>query len=394
MTPAARAAAVLLLALLAGCGGAAAPGPPWDPSGVEAALPDVAAALDEDSGQQALDLLNRHALDGPLPDGAEHLRARALTRLKRTQEARAAWERQLQAHSGDGRGHALLALMLLDAGETDEAAPHLEAALALAGRDPATQCAAGRAALLRHEDETASRHFRDALTAEPFGAHAADAHRALAEIAAHAGTARQPEAAEHRQAADRIDRLREQLAACRQRLLAHPRDVEAAYGVAAAWLNFYVAMEHDSRLRAPAEAAVMAVLALRPDDPRALSNLGFLRTEESRANEALELFRKALAVDPEAAETRLSLGMLLQKLGQADEARAEFRRVVQGGKAGPENVARARLRLAELYEHGTEPGDRERAVEEYRALLALYPDDRLGVKASLDRLLAPPADGH
>jgi tetratricopeptide (TPR) repeat protein len=382
----------LLAALLPACGESAPP-PPWEPSAVEAALPDVADALEAGSSQQALDLLNARAVGKPLPDGAEHLRALALSDLGRTREAEDAWKRQLQAHPGDGRGHALLGMLLLDGGKAEEAAPHLALAQALASRDPVVQFVSGHVALLQHDDETASRSFRDSLTGDPFGRLAADAHRALAQIGARAGPAGKADADQHEQTATRLTQLRGRLAAGERQLVQHPADAEAAYSVATAWLDLYVSMGRDSRLRATAERALAAVLALKADDARALYNLGFLRVEEGRSSEAQDLFRKSLAVAPDFAAPRQSLGMLLATLGRGEEARAEFQRIIDG-KAGPDDIARARLQLAEQYEHGTDPGDRDRAIEQYRALLELYPDDRLGVKPSLDKLLAKPADAH
>lgn len=380
----------LIPALLPACGGDPASATRWEPSRVEAALPDVDAALESGASQQALDLLNARAVTGPLPDGAEHLRALALSDLGRTREAQSAWERQLAAHPGDGRGHALLGELLLDGDKPEEAAPHLALALSLSGRDPVVQYVAGHAALLRQQDEEASRCFRDYLSADPFGRLAADAHHALAQIGARAGPAGKAEADRHERTATQLTQLRQRLAACQGQLAQHPSDAEAAYGVAAARLDLYVAMGRDSRLREQAEQALLAVLALKGDDARALYNLGFVRVEQGRTNEALELFRKSLAVAPDYAPPRQSVGMLLVKLGRTDEARAEFERIV-AGKAGPEDIARARLQLAELFEHGTGPGDRDRAIEQYRALLALYPDDQLGVQPSLDKLLAQPA---
>jgi len=387
-------AALLLTALLLpACGDDSGPVTPWEPSAVEAALPDVAAALTAHDAQRALTLLDGLAVRGLLPEGAGHLRAMALSDLGRVMEAEEAWERQLREHPGDGRGQALLAQLMLDSGRLDEAAPHLQRALEVAGRDPIVLFVAGRGALLADKDEEATRRFRDYLAADPYSRHAAEAHHALAQIGARAGPAAAPEAEQHEELASRLTRLHDFLSSYQARLADNPQDAEAAYGVATAYLNLYVSMGHDVRLRDTAEQALLHVLALKVDDARALYNLGFIRTEEQRLTEARELFEKSLAVNPDYSPARQNLGMLLLKLGRREEGRAHLQLIVATAE-GREEIARARLQLAESFEHGTEPGDVERAVEQYQALIVLYPDDELGVRPSLDKLQAKLAPEH
>jgi tetratricopeptide (TPR) repeat protein len=380
-----RACLATALALAGACGGEEGPVTPWEPSAVEAALPDVSAAVAAGDSQRALQLLDARAVRGELPDGSLHLRAMVLADLGRLAEATSAWERQLREHPGDGRGHALLAQLLLDAGRLDEATPHLQRALALAGRDPVVLFVAGRAAFLRDDDEEATRRFRDYLVADPYSRQAAEAHTALAQIAARAGPQAQQEAGQHQAVAARLTQLHDFLSSYQRRLADDPRDAEAAYGVATAYLNLYVSMGRDSRLRDTAERALQHVLSLRLDDHRALYNLGFIRTEQQRWAEARELFERSLSVQPDYAPARQNLGMLLVKLGETEAGRAHFERII-ASEAGKEDVARARLQLAELYEHGSDPGDAARAIEQYRALLELYPDDELGVRPSLEKL--------
>ncbi len=379
--------ALLASLMLSGCGEDAGPVTPWEPSAVEAAMPDVAAALAAQDARRALQALDARAVRGLLPDGADHLRAMALSELGRVPEAREAWERQLRAHPGDGRGHALLAQLLLDSGQLKEAAPHLDRALAVAGRDPIVLFVAGRSALLSDKDEEATRRFRDYLLEDPYSRQAAEAHHALAQIGARAGPAAADDAAQHEELATRLTKLHDFLSSYQARLAADPTDAEAAYGVATAYLNLYQSMGKDARLRATAEKALMHVLSLKNDDERAFYNLGFIRTEERRWNEARELFEKSLAVNPDYSRARQNLGMLLLKLGQKDEARADFQRIVASA-TDKEDLARARLQLAEMYELGTEAGDVERAIEQYEALLELYPADELGIRPSLEKLQA------
>ncbi len=378
----------LSAALAGGCGGDSGAEVAWDPMVVEIALPTVTAALAAGDPQRALAELERLATPGPLPPGASHLRALALADLGRDREAQDAWNAELELHPGNGRGHALLAQLLLSQGHLDAAAGHLEQALRFAPRDPIVALIAGRAALLRDDDETAQRRFRDYLSADPYSRQAAEAHHALAQIDARRGPDAAQQAQLHEQTATALNKLHDYLSSYQRRVMDDPSDTEAAYGVATAYLNLYVSMGRDPRLRNQAEQALLHVLTLAPEESRALYNLGFIRTEELRWNEAQDCFERSLRSDPEYEPARINLGMLLVRMDRRADGIAELERVVSIA-GSTEGVARARAELVSILEASAVPAERERAIAHCRALIELLPDDPLGAQAHLDRLLAP-----
>jgi predicted O-linked N-acetylglucosamine transferase (SPINDLY family) len=77
---------------------------------------------------------------------------------------------------------------------------------------------------------------------------------------------------------------------------------------------------------AEAEAGYRQVLERRPGHPVALHRLGILSLQGGRAEAAVELFRQALAGDPDAWRAHCSLGQALAQLGRPGEALAAFRR--------------------------------------------------------------------
>jgi len=72
---------------------------------------------------------------------------------------------------------------------------------------------------------------------------------------------------------------------------------------------------------AGARRAVMAALALGPDDPRATYNLGVVAQREGRYNEAREAYLKTLRREPRHYSARYNLAVLTKDAGVAGEAR-------------------------------------------------------------------------
>lgn len=75
---------------------------------------------------------------------------------------------------------------------------------------------------------------------------------------------------------------------------------------------------------AEAEAIWRALAKVHPTDAEAYANLGLLEARQQRYNEAVPLYRKALALDPSMHGLRLNLGLSLFKLGALKEAIATF----------------------------------------------------------------------
>lgn len=68
--------------------------------------------------------------------------------------------------------------------------------------------------------------------------------------------------------------------------------------------------------------------ARRPDNHRALNNMGVLRLEANRTQEAVDLLRRSLALNPAYAEAHNNLGTALMRTGRPAEALEFFTRAV------------------------------------------------------------------
>jgi tetratricopeptide (TPR) repeat protein len=97
-----------------------------------------------------------------------------------------------------------------------------------------------------------------------------------------------------------------------------------------------------------AREAFEAALALNPSVARAHSSLGFLAAEHGRLDEALDHWRKAVALDPRECDGLLALGELLWRRGRPEEARVYLELFVASAPAGPptRDVERVRRWLA------------------------------------------------
>ena len=371
----------------AGCGGSPALTVSWDPAQVEQQLPEVVAELRRNQPQRALDLLDQLAEAKALPEGASHFRALALQDLGRAQEAEAAWRAELEQHPGNGRAHALLAQILIDQGQLDEAATHLEAARVHAPDFAFVQLLSGRLALQQDDDERAQRAFRDFLLLDPYGPQAAEAHHALSLVFARRGPAGAADAAAHEQASQALEQVYGFLASYERRLAENPDDLDAADGVSRAYLSLYQNFAGDRRLLEKVEPALLYILQRKPDHAKALYNLGFVRAEQKRLPEAMELFRQSIAADPQAAAPRINLGRALLVLGRTDEAVHELELALQVATTDEER-ARTELELGQAKESRGGPEDLTAAIAHYQTVLALYPDDPLHVAAQIERLKA------
>ncbi len=374
--------AALLLALA--CSGDSGPLVPFDPTTAEPALGAVLDALRAGDGAGALARLDELSAQGPLPDGAAHYRAMALTAAGRPEDAEAAWRAELRVRPGNGRAHGLLARRLLDTGRLDEAATHLALAQRLAPDWPPARLLAGRLAMARDDDELALRAFRDVLAADPWGESAVEAHTALSQLLARRGGPDLDLARRHADVAQHLQQLYSYLDSYRVRLQRDPQDTTAAYGVATAYLDLYVRYG-DVRLRDQAEDALDHVLALAPDDARASYNLGFVRARQGRLGEALELSQRAVQLAPELVPARVNLALLHAQLGQRAEAVAQLE-VLARDATNPQDRVRARTELARLLSEEPGRAEHEAALAHARAALELAPHDPYGLAELVARL--------
>jgi len=103
--------------------------------------------------------------------------------------------------------------------------------------------------------------------------------------------------------------------------------------------------------------------ALEEADPFALAALGCQRQEQGDPEQAIALYRRALALRPDFPEALTNLGLLLQQRGELDAAISCFRQALTGQ---PAETAAIHYNLGRALQ---ESGDPLAAVEAYRASL-------------------------
>jgi tetratricopeptide (TPR) repeat protein len=136
-----------------------------------------------------------------------------------------------------------------------------------------------------------------------------------------------------------------------------------------------------------AEPILDAWIAAHPADGRALFDAGYLADGEGRSQDAVGLFKKALAADPTSFEAQISLGLLLARLGKPAEARPELEKatLLDPGAAGPTAKARAWRAMAQIDRAGTAAGGKPDTVQ---ASIDLLEALKLTPETTDDTLLA------
>lgn len=99
--------------------------------------------------------------------------------------------------------------------------------------------------------------------------------------------------------------------------------------------------------------------------------------KEGRHDEALEVFEKALSIDPEHVGVTFNRAYVLQKMGRRDEALAEYERLVI-----KEEMPQAYFMLGVIYD---EKGERRRAIGSFEKVLEMEPENARAIKR-LERL--------
>ena len=154
-------------------------------------------------------------------------------------------------------------------------------------------------------------------------------------------------------------------------------------------------------------------LALRPDYPDAHNNLALALAGLGRSEEAIPHYRRALEIDPGYAEAQNNLGFALAARGEIDEAIAHYRAALRTdpGRAGihynlamaliargDRRAAATHLRRALELQPGSleahnnlgillaRSGRLEEAIEQFRQALAIQPDSA-DVRRNLDLAL-------
>lgn len=127
-----------------------------------------------------------------------------------------------------------------------------------------------------------------------------------------------------------------------------------------------------------AEAKLNAYLATHPSDARALFDAGYVADAGNRPDDAAALYRRAIAANPKSFEAHISLGLLLARQNNFDEARPELMTAttLDPGDAGPESKARAWRALARI-DLATNPAAASIDLLEALKLSPETPDDTL-----------------
>jgi tetratricopeptide (TPR) repeat protein len=127
-----------------------------------------------------------------------------------------------------------------------------------------------------------------------------------------------------------------------------------------------------------AETRLKAYLAVHPADARALFDAGYVADSQDHLNDAAALYRRAIAANPKSFEAHLSLGLLLARQKDLQEARGELLAATQldPGEAGPALKARAWRALASIDED-TDPAAASKDLLEALKLSPETPNDTL-----------------
>jgi tetratricopeptide (TPR) repeat protein len=100
-----------------------------------------------------------------------------------------------------------------------------------------------------------------------------------------------------------------------------------------------------------AKAQYEAALAIRADDPEALSNLGSLHAEQGRPLEAIAYLERAAKAKPQSAAIRINLGNALVAANRIDDAVAAYEQAI---RLDPDNLD-AMMSLIAAYEAAEQP---------------------------------------
>ncbi|MFO0552008.1 MAG: HEAT repeat domain-containing protein [Polyangiaceae bacterium] len=190
----------------------------------------------------------------------------------------------------------------------------------------------GRELLARNEFERAEAEFRELVKA------ASGDNRALAPAYRDLGTALLKE----KKTTEAIDVLKKALAAA-----------SAAAGVRA---EIFAIMTDAFRAEGKLPELIEILEKDGGQDFQRISRLGGLYEETGNVDKALDMYRKALAIDGSHVDTRIRVVHLLQTAGKLDEAIKEYEEIIRVAPNSPEFVF-------ELCETHIQRGDRPKALK-------------------------------
>jgi tetratricopeptide (TPR) repeat protein len=246
-------------------------------------------------------------------------------------------------------------------GDLEGAVVALEQASALEPQTPSIWVRLGENRLLLGEEETARSSFERALTSP---AHAAAAHFGLGRLAVRAGEV--DIAVDHFEQALRLQPQATQIHYPLAQLYRRQNRLEPAQDH----------LERQGTGRVTFEDPWVADLSHRGLGATAQHLRGDRAAIDGRLAEAVEAYRQAVAADPESLFYRRSLGLALFQIGDIDGATRELETALTlspGLSPAQRDYWRAEIRynLAGLAVY---QGDRERAIELHRSVIALDPE--------------------
>ncbi len=269
------------------------------------------------------------------------------------------FRRALEIRPGFAQAHRDLAMALRELGCQDEALEHLRAAVAMAPRYPAARSALCLLLLDRGEAEEAVVHGQQAVKLQP-------------DIAIY-----------HHNLGNALHRLGRSGEARGAYLEALRLDPDLAH----AHLQIGLTLKSDGQL-AEAEPWFKQAIELEPENPWYWEQLAELQTERQEHAAAVLCWEQAIDLSPtERPGPRISLGWSLQEEGRLPEAVEQYRTALQ---LQPEAVM-ARINLGGIHE---ELGEMSQAEAAYREAIAVSPKSGLAHAklATLLRAGLPDAD--
>lgn len=255
--------------------------------------------------------------------------------------------RAVRANPRDARAHAMLGIVLQQAGQLSDAVASYRRALELDPRTPGMQGVLALALLELGKPDEAVEAFRKAIKEQP---HDAELQRALAEAQRQLETEAAVQGA--RRAVeldpDNVDvhlalasvlyvagRQREAEEALRNVVRLAPDNTDALFDLGNTLIN--------QREHGKAAPIYRQVLERCPDHIGALVNLAACLIELHDLNGAEHYYRRVLKLDPERIAVMRDLGFVLNSLGRLDEGRVILERAVELAPEDP--VSRSFLAL-------------------------------------------------
>jgi tetratricopeptide (TPR) repeat protein len=301
-------------------------------------LPLLASQADQE--MNGARVIESQAMQSPRDAGAAELTAiEALVRSKQYKDAESRLRGFLAVHPRSADGHFLLGYVLYRENRpTDSLAEYTRGA---SYRTPATDdlAAVSMDYILLHDYADADKWLTKAASWDP--GNLLDWY--------YLGRTKYAE-----------NRFEESIAAFRQCLALHPKDIAAEYNLGLA----YEGLEQNSQAATAFENAISWQSSASHPDPQPYLDLGILLLSENRDTEALSNLKTATELDIRNPKAHQELGEAYEKLNDLPKAQLELERAVSLA----ENVPALHFELGRIYR---KEGLRAKAKEQFARCAAL-----------------------